>query len=94
MLSEALRDDVRLVARRSGYTGDMEDFLRAAETAPIRELSIPPNTLLPAMSTRSGNRGQTTFSCSHPLYRFDVWSFGLTGLPQIVLILHPQPKIG
>lgn len=52
LLGEALRDDVRLVARRSGYTGDMEDFLRAAETAPIQALSIPPNTLLPAMSTR------------------------------------------
>jgi hypothetical protein len=52
LLNPALRDDVTLVARRSGYTGDMEDFLRAAETAPIQALSIPPNTLLPAMSTR------------------------------------------
>lgn len=48
LLSDALRE----VARKSGYIGDMEDFRKAAETAPIKELSIPPNTLLPAMSTR------------------------------------------
>lgn len=52
LLSDALREDVREVARKSGYIGDMEDFRKAAETAPIKELSIPPNTLLPAMSTR------------------------------------------
>lgn len=56
LLREDLQDDVRLVARRSGYTGDMEDFLQAARTAPIKELSIPPNTLLPAMSTRRKGR--------------------------------------
>ncbi len=49
---EALREDVREVARMSGYLGDMEDFRKAAESAPIKEISIPPNTLLPAMSTR------------------------------------------
>lgn len=52
LLSESLREDVLLVARRSGYNGDIQDLLRAAESAPIKTLSIAPNTLLPAMSTR------------------------------------------
>jgi hypothetical protein len=52
LLSDALRDDVEQVARKSGFSGDMADLLHAAETAPIKELGIPPKTLLPAMSTR------------------------------------------
>lgn len=52
LLSEALREDVKQVARMSGYIGDMGDFLKAAETAPIKEIRIQPGTLLPAMSTR------------------------------------------
>ena len=50
--SDALRDDVQQVARMSGYLGDMADFHKAVETAPVKEIAIPPNTLLPAMSTR------------------------------------------
>lgn len=50
--SDALREDVQQVARMSGYLGDMADFHKAVETAPIKEIAIPPNTLLPAMSTR------------------------------------------
>lgn len=52
LLNESLREDVRQVARMSGYIGAMEDFERAVESAPIKEIHIPPNTLLPAMSTR------------------------------------------
>lgn len=52
LLSESLRDDVQLVARKSGFNGDMADFFRAVKSASVREISIPPNTLLPAMSTR------------------------------------------
>ena len=50
--SDALREDVQQVARMSGYLGDMADFHKAVETAPVKEIAIPPNTLLPAMSTR------------------------------------------
>ncbi len=50
--SDALREDVQQVARMSGYLGDMTDFRKAVETAPVKEISIPPNTLLPTMSTR------------------------------------------
>ena len=50
--SDALREDVQQVARLSGYLGDMADFRKAVETAPVKEIAIPPNTLLPAMSTR------------------------------------------
>ncbi len=50
--SEDLREDVRKVLRMSGYTGDMDDFLRAAAQAPVRELRIPVGSVLPAMSTR------------------------------------------
>lgn len=50
--SDALREDVQQVARMSGYLGDMADFRKAVETAPVKEIAIPPNTLLPAMSTR------------------------------------------
>lgn len=52
LLSDALREDVQQVARMSGYLGEMEDLLKAAERAPVKEMRIPPNTLLPAMSTR------------------------------------------
>lgn len=52
LLSEALQEDVRRVLRMSGYLGHMEDFREAARNAPIRELSIPVGTVLPAMSTR------------------------------------------
>lgn len=62
LLSEALREDVRLVARRSGYTGDMEDFWRAAASAPVKALSIPPNTLLPAMSTRRKGKADVLYN--------------------------------
>jgi len=60
--SEALRDDVQLVARKSGFNGDMEDFLRAAKSAPIREISIAPNTLLPAMSTRNKGKADVIYN--------------------------------
>lgn len=50
--SEALRDDVVTVLRMSEYNGPIEDFLHALANAPIRELSIPVGTVLPAMSTR------------------------------------------
>jgi hypothetical protein len=56
LLSETLRDDVQQVARMSGYNGDMEDFRRAAASAPIKEIRIPVNSVLPAMSTR--NKGK------------------------------------
>jgi len=62
LLSEALRGDVELVARRCGFNGDMADFLRAAETAPIKEINIPPNTLLPAMSTRKKGRADVLYN--------------------------------
>lgn len=54
--SETLRSDVQQVARMSGYLGDMEDFLKAVANAPVREIKIPVNTVLPAMSTR--NKGK------------------------------------
>lgn len=56
LLSESLRDDVQQVARMSGFNGDMEDFRRAAANAPVKEISIPVNSVLPAMSTR--NKGK------------------------------------
>lgn len=52
LLSEALQEDVQKVLRMIGYLGHMEDFRDAARNAPIRELSIPVGTVLPAMSTR------------------------------------------
>lgn len=52
LLSEALREDVQLILRLSDYNGPFEDFQQAATQAPIRELSIPVGTILPAMSTR------------------------------------------
>lgn len=54
--SEALRDDVQRVLRMSGYTGSMDDFLRAAAQAPVKALSIPVGSVLPAMSTRRKGR--------------------------------------
>lgn len=54
--SDTLRADVQQVARMSGYLGDMEDFLKAVANAPVREIRIPVNTVLPAMSTR--NKGK------------------------------------
>ncbi|NTV94292.1 MAG: hypothetical protein HGA75_02620 [Thiobacillus sp.] len=58
LLSETLRDDVEQVARKSGFSGDMADLLHAAETAPIKELGIPPKTRLPAMSTRKKGKAE------------------------------------
>ncbi len=54
--SEALREDVQLVLRMSGYTGGMDDFLRAAAQAPVQALSIPVGSVPPAMSTRRKGR--------------------------------------
>ncbi|KAF0103298.1 MAG: 60 kDa outer membrane protein serovars L1/L2/L3 [bacterium] len=54
--SEALREDVQRVLRMSGYTGSMDDFLRAAAQAPVQALSIPVGSVLPAMSTRRKGR--------------------------------------
>lgn len=52
LLKESLWEDVQKILRMSDYLGDMDDFRKAAATAEIEELSIPPGTLLPAMSTR------------------------------------------
>ena len=52
LLKPALQDDVVKILRMSDYLGDIEDFRHAAANAPIEALSIPPGTLLPAMSTR------------------------------------------
>jgi hypothetical protein len=52
LLSPALRADVDQILRQSGYIGDLQDFRDAVAKAEIKELSIPPGTLLPAMSTR------------------------------------------
>jgi len=56
LLNDALQEDVQKVLRMSGYLGHMEDFREAARNAPIRELSIPVGTVLPAMSTRRKGR--------------------------------------
>lgn len=60
--SEALKEDVQTVARKTGYLGDMEDFFKAVETAPIKALSIPPNTLLPAMSRRKNGKADVLYN--------------------------------
>jgi hypothetical protein len=52
LLDPRLQADVTAIARESGYTGDMEDFRRAATEAVIQAIQIPPGALLPAMSTR------------------------------------------
>lgn len=52
LLSETLREDVLKVLRLSEFNGDFEDFRHAAANAPIREISIPVGSVLPAMSTR------------------------------------------
>lgn len=54
--NEALREDVRQILRMSGYTGSIDDFLRAAAQAPVEEMSIPVGSVLPAMSTRRQGR--------------------------------------
>ncbi len=56
LLSEALRADVDFIERESGFTGDLQDFRRAAETAEINALQIAPGTRLKAMSTRKGGK--------------------------------------
>lgn len=56
LLSEALREDVRHVARMSGFNGDMEDFRQAAASAPIKEIRIPVGAVMSAMSTRTKGR--------------------------------------
>ncbi len=53
LLKDALWEDVQKILRMSDYLGDMEDFRTAAANAPIEEISIPPGTLLTAMSTRT-----------------------------------------
>ncbi len=52
LLQESLRADVTTVLRMSDYLGAIEDFRQAAANAPIKPLSIPVGTVLPAMSTR------------------------------------------
>lgn len=78
----ALREDIARVARMSGYLGDMEDFHRAVRDAEIRELAIPPGTLLPAMSTRKKGAPTLLFDVlwagKQPIqaYEFQVDSLG------------------
>lgn len=60
--SKAIRSDVEWVARKSGYQGDMADFWRAVQSEPIKALSIPHNTLLPAMSTRKKGKADVLFN--------------------------------
>lgn len=51
-----LRADIAHILSKSGYPGDLEDFLDAVAKAPLQELEIAPGTLLPAMSTRIKGR--------------------------------------
>jgi len=60
--NKAIQSDVEMVARKSGYQGDMADFWKAVQSAPIKALSIPPNTLLPAMSTRKKGKVDVLFN--------------------------------
>lgn len=52
LLKESLQADVMTVLRMSDYIGDIDDFRHAVANTTITPLSIPPGTLLPAMSTR------------------------------------------
>lgn len=56
LLKESLQADVLKILRMSEYLGDIEDFRRAVANAEITPLSIPPGSVLPAMSTR--NKGK------------------------------------
>lgn len=51
--SEELKSDVAVIVNLcDGWQGDIEDFFRAAATAPITALQIPIGARLPAMSAR------------------------------------------
>ena len=69
--NKAIRSDVEWVARKSGYQGDMADFWQAVQSAPSKALSIPHNTLLPAMSTRKKGKADVLFNVlwvgKHPI---------------------------
>ena len=52
LLSPALQADVNAILRQSNYLGDLQDFRDAVAKADVREIQVPPGTLLAAMSTR------------------------------------------
>jgi uncharacterized repeat protein (TIGR01451 family) len=51
-----LRPDIASVLHQWGWTGKLEDLVRAALTAEVREVSIPVGTTMPFMSSREDGK--------------------------------------
>ena len=52
LTDEKMQADVVSILRQGGWKGNIEDFRRAAATAPITEVKLPKGTRLPYMSAR------------------------------------------
>ncbi len=82
LLSPALQADVIAILRQSNYLGDLQDFRDAVAKSEVREIHIPPGTLLTAMSTRRKGKAillhQVRWAGTEPIaaYAFDFESKG------------------
>lgn len=51
-----LKADVESILRQAGWKGDVEDLRKAAATAKIEDIQLPPGTRMPFMSSRKQGR--------------------------------------
>lgn len=53
---EKLRPDIASILNQWGWKGNLDDLIRAAGTAEITEIQVPPGTRMPFMSSREKGR--------------------------------------
>lgn len=56
LLDEKLKSDVASILNQAGWRGNVEDLRRAAATAEISEVKLPPGSRMPFMSSREKGR--------------------------------------
>ena len=53
---EKMRPDIAAILSQAGWKGNLDDLIRAAGTAEITEIQVPPGTRMPFMSSREKGR--------------------------------------
>ncbi len=87
-----LKADVDAVLKQASWPGNPEDLRRAAATAPIEDVRIPPGTRLPFMSTRRGGKAialmDVLWAGRQP---FEAYQFEFVSKGQRYRCLTPKP---
>src|SRR3990172_2426088 len=86
------RDDVQSVLQRSGWTGNIDDLIRAAEGGQFRETSIAPGAQIPFMGLRKKGKPDLVWDIVWAGKKaFDVFTLDFASNDRIYRLYIPKP---